>query len=70
MVKTYLELVVELHEMVEWAHPLEEHSSSKYNLYLYHEANKQWTYAPKQIIECLKAQNMSLEKTTNKTMKT
>ena len=37
----YLELVVELHDMVVWAHPLEEHSSSKYNLYLYNEANKQ-----------------------------
>ena len=39
--ETYLELVVELHDIMEWAHPLEEHSSSKYNLYLYNEANKQ-----------------------------
>ncbi len=38
--ETYLELVVELHDMVARAHPLEEHSSSKYNLYLYNEANK------------------------------
>ena len=68
----YLELVVELHDMVARANPLEENLSSKYNLYLYNEANKQWTWAMpriKQIIECLKAQNMSWEKTTNKTIK-